>query len=169
MEMETQRPDTYWGELRRIAIDLKGKRGSARGFWKSFKGDEGTAALMGWLYYRGQCVYCERCLVQKGQMIGGAGTTDHLIPRAKSKIGFTSHFNAVPSCASCNSIKGLLDRKLEPSDYPDVLDWNAHIKLLSQARKFIAEKRTAAEATFESDKSQWDTALNRRNALDNSD
>jgi hypothetical protein len=105
-------------------------------------------------------------LVQKGQMIGGAGTTDHLIPRAMSDIGFTSHFNAVPSCASCNSIKGLLDRTLKPSDYPDVLNQDKHDELVSRARKFIAEKRATAEALFESDKSQWEKALNSRNALD---
>lgn len=167
MQSKTQPPDDDWGKLRRIAVELRGKgRGWRLGFWKSFGGEQGIGALIGWLYHRGKCVYCGVDLVREGQMVGGAGTTDHLIPRGKSKIGFTSPFNAVPACACCNSIKGLLDRELKRSDYPDALNQVQHDRLISRARDFVAERRRFADSLFEKDKSAWDKALDHRNKLE---
>jgi hypothetical protein len=86
--METPSDATYWEELYRIAKDLKK---NDKGFWKSFTE---LGALVGWLHYRGKCAYCQRELVQEGQLIGGAGTTDHLLPITRfPKLGFKSPFN----------------------------------------------------------------------------
>jgi hypothetical protein len=160
--METPSDATYWEELYRIAKDLKK---NDKGFWKSFTE---LGALVGWLHYRGKCAYCQRELVQEGQLIGGAGTTDHLLPITRfPKLGFKSPFNAAPTCASWNSITGLLDRQTATSEYPnpDELNWETHKMWVSRARTFIAAKRAEATGRFKGEDANWKRALERRNAL----
>jgi hypothetical protein len=145
-------------ELRKIAKDLKRVD---TGFWSQFKQ---IPALMGWLRCGGKCVYCGLELVQKGQLIGGAVTTDHLLSRAKSKVGFSSHWNAVPTCAGC-SIKGVWDRRQKDVEYPDNMTRELHERLVKEAGEFIRTRRREAGTRFASERSNWLSALERRNAL----
>jgi 5-methylcytosine-specific restriction endonuclease McrA len=152
--------DCYWDELYLIAGDLKR---TDTGFWSTFVE---LPALVAWLHYRGKCGYCNSELVQKGQLVGGAATTDHLLSSAKSKIGFTSHWNAVPTCASCNSIKGIWDRRDKTVEYPEELTEELHEQLVKEASEFIRARRGEADARFASEQANWVKALERRNALD---
>jgi 5-methylcytosine-specific restriction endonuclease McrA len=163
--MNKQFSNDDWDRLRGIAEEL---RRNDHGFWRDFK-EKGIPALMGWLYYRGKCVYCGEELVRPGQLIGGATKTDHLLSISKSpNIGFSSHFNAVPACAGCNSIKAVWDRKRKPSDCPDgVLTQEIHDRLVAEARDVIKRERAEADAGFESERTNWMKALEQRDALEN--
>jgi hypothetical protein len=121
---------------------------------------------MGWLHYFGRCVSCKEELVKDGKLIGGAGVTDHLLPRAKFPEGFRSHLNAVPSCARCNSIKATFDRQLKTEEFADGLSQDVHDRMLSLAREFISSRRAIANARFEDEERSWNKALARRKALD---
>jgi HNH endonuclease len=144
-------------ELRMVAGDLQ-QQGQ---YWRSFKRIE---HLMGWLYDKGKCVYCDEDLVEKGHTITGSATTDHLLPKRKYIQLDDEPLNAVPACSACNHLKGQWDPN-ERGDTP-ALTADLRREFVARARGHIRAKRQKRAAEFQLDLEAWQRALRRCRELD---
>ncbi len=143
-------------KARNFAIELNKKGGYWGGRW-------GVYQLVGWVLHRGVCVYCGTNLIDPRYIGPGAlVATDHLLPKGPKHYPDleAEELNQVPSCSTCNSLKGSFD----PSEgirltRDDLMVKATRYKLILRATDHIHKNKAVRIDQFELDLANWNEAM----------